>query len=330
MDLFTNYLGLKLSNPLIVGASPLADHIDNAYRLQDAGAAAIVMRSLFEEQIYLAELARAPRQPTDLRPAPEDSALFPRQSDYQLSPKDYIRQIGNLKGALSIPVIASLNGCRPGGWIEYARRFEEAGADAIELNLYHISTDPSKSALDVESEMLETVRLVKTSVHIPLAVKLQPFHTSLPNFVRELESSGANGIVIFNRFYQSEAIVDGKELEFHPRLSDSTELLPRLRWAAILSPHAKCSIAVTGGIHGIEDPVKALLAGADGVQLVSALLKHGPRFLVTLVEGLRKWMGDRHFKTIGEFRGSMNMDHCPDAAAFERGTYQRILQNWKT
>ncbi|HXN36281.1 MAG TPA: dihydroorotate dehydrogenase-like protein [Opitutaceae bacterium] len=326
MDLSTSYLGLKLNSPLIVGASPFADEIDMACRLQDAGAAAIVMRSLFEEQIYLDELARAPGAPKGNARVPEDGDCFPLQSEYQLSPKTYLRQIGSLKSVLAVPVIASLNGHHSGGWVDYARRFEEAGADAIELNLYHIATDPAVSAQEIEREMLETVRTVKESVRVPIAVKLQPFHSSLANFARELEGAGADGIVLFNRFYQSEFIVGEEKAEQNPRLSDQSELLLRLRWAAILFPHARISIAVSGGVHGGEDVIKAILAGASGVQMVSALLRYGPRFLSTLTDGLRKWMNENHYRDLGEFRGSMSLEHCPDAAAFERGTYQRNLQ----
>jgi dihydroorotate dehydrogenase (fumarate) len=326
MDLSTSYLGLKLNSPLIVGASPFADEIDMACRLQDAGAAAIVMRSLFEEQIYLDELARAPKAPNAKVRAPGNGECFPHPSEYQLTPTTYLHQIGSLKGVLAIPVIASLNGYHSGGWVDFARRFEEAGADAIELNLYHIATEPLVSGQQIEGEMLDTVRSVKDSVRIPVAVKLQPFHSSLANFALGLEGAGADGIVLFNRFYQSEFVVGEERAEQSPRLSDQSELLLRLRWAAILSPHAKISIAVSGGIHGGEDVIKAILAGASGVQLVSALLKYGPRFLSTLTDGLRKWMNENHYRDLAEFRGSMNLERCPDAAAFERGSYQRNLQ----
>jgi dihydroorotate dehydrogenase (fumarate) len=329
MDLSTPYLGFKLVSPLIVGASPLADDIHTARLIQDAGAGAIVMRSLFEEQIYLDEVSRAPQPHLVATDGFHERAMFPGLADYQLSPDQYLRQIEQLKAALAVPLIASLNGCRPGGWIDYASRFEAAGADAIELNLYHLSTEPESSALDVEAEMLETVRLVKSSVHIPVAVKLQPFYTSLAHFAQKLGRAGADGIVLFNRFYQADIDITEQEPETRLRLSDPAELLLRLRWLAILSPRLRCSLALTGGIHDGVDVIKGILAGAHVVQLVSVVLRHGPRFLATLTESLRKWKVERGYETIADFRGAMNLDRCTDMAAFERGSYQRILQNWR-
>ncbi|HXQ81342.1 MAG TPA: dihydroorotate dehydrogenase-like protein [Opitutaceae bacterium] len=329
MDLSTSYLGLKLATPLVVGASPLADDTHTARLVQDAGAGAIVMRSLFEEQIYLDELSHAPRPHVLAANGCRERAMFPEPSDYQLNPDQYLRQIENLKDALTVPVIASLNGCRPGGWIDYARRFQTAGADAIELNLYQIPTDPATSGLDVEAEMLETVRMVKSSVRIPVAVKLQPFYTALAHFAQKLTRAGADGIVVFNRFYQADFDIAEQEPETRLRLSDPAELLLRLRWLAILSPQTKCSLALSGGVHDGGDLIKGILAGAHVVQLVSVLLRHGPRFLATLTESLRKWMVERGYESITDFRGAMNLDRCADAGAFERGSYQRILQNWR-
>jgi len=240
MNLTTTFLGLKLNSPLIVGASPLADDVAMARELQEAGAGAIVMRSLFEEQIYLDQISREPGVEGAADAA--DPEYFPAVSGYHFSPDQYLRHLAALKAALKIPVIASLNGCRPGGWTDYARRFEAEGADAIELNLYQISTDPARSGGAIEAEMLEAVCQVKSSIRIPLAVKLQPFYTSLPFFARELERAGADGLVLFNRFYQAEFAADAEHLEPQLRLSDSSELLLRLRWAAILSPETRCSL----------------------------------------------------------------------------------------
>jgi dihydroorotate dehydrogenase (fumarate) len=325
----TSYLGLKLSTPLIIGASPLADDTANARELEDMGAGAIVMRSLFEEQINLDSLSGISPKKAATESGAQQDAYFPSLSEYQLSPDRYLRQIADLKASLGIPVIASLNGSRPGGWIDYARRFEAAGADAIELNLYRISTNADLSASEVEAEMIETVRQVNASVRIPLAVKLQPFHTSLVHFVRELEQAGAGGVVVFNRFYQSEFTIDDLESEPKLHLSDPSELLLRLRWIAILSPTAHCSLAATGGVHGSAEAVKAILAGAHAVQLVSALLKQGPRYLSTVLDGLKQWMDAHGLHSLEQFRGAMNLAHCPDAAAFERGSYERLLQSWR-
>ncbi len=329
MKLTTSYLGLKLRNPFIVGASPFSDVVHSACQLQDAGASALVMRSLFEEQIDAEQRALTHHVETAAESFSEAASFFPSFEEYQLTPDLYLRQIEHLKASLSIPVIASLNGCRPGGWTEYARKFESSGADAIELNLYQLVTDPAISADVVEADMLETVRSVTTSVKIPVAVKISAFHTSLAQFTLALEHAGAKGVVVFNRFYQPDFNLEDLEVKSQLKLSDSSELLMRLRWLAILSPHVKGSLAASGGVHSTEDAAKALLAGAHAVQVVSVLLKHGPRVLSTLLNGLQHWMTERGYTSIDEFRGAMNLSRCPDPAAFERANYQRILQSWR-
>jgi dihydroorotate dehydrogenase (fumarate) len=329
MKLTTPYLGLKLRNPFIVGASPFSDVVHSACQLQDAGAAALVMRSLFEEQIDAEQRALTHHVESAAESFPEATSFFPSFEEYQLTPDLYLRQIEHLKNSLSIPVIASLNGCRPGGWTEYAQKFESAGADAIELNLYQLVTNPLVSADEVEADMLETVRRVATTVKIPVAVKISAFHTSLAQFALALEGAGAAGVVVFNRFYQPDLNIDDLEVKSQLKLSDSSELLMRLRWLAILSPHVKGSLAASGGVHSTEDAAKAILAGAHTVQLVSVLLKHGPRVLSTLLNGLQNWMTERGYTSIDEFRGAMNLSRCPDPAAFERANYQRILQSWR-
>jgi dihydroorotate dehydrogenase (fumarate) len=230
---------------------------------------------------------------------------------------------------LSIPVIASLNGCRPGGWTDYARRFEAAGADAVELNLYQLVTDRAIPGDQVEADMLETVASVVHAVKVPVAVKLSPFHTSPANFVAELENVGAAGVVVFNRFYQPDFNIEELEVQPQLRLSDPSELLLRLRWLAILSPHMRGTLAVSGGVHTSEDIVKALLAGAHGVQMVSVLLRNGPRILTTLLSGLRHWLTEHGYQTIDEVRGAMNHARSAEPAAFERANYIRILQSWR-
>ncbi len=329
MNLSTTYLGLKLRNPLVVGASPFADNLNSAVQLQDAGAAALVMRSLFEEQIDLEQRAlnRDIEMPAESNA--EATSYFPNYEEYQLTPDNYLRQIEQLKSALNIPVIASLNGYRPGGWTDYARRFEGAGADAIELNLYHLITDAHVGAAEVENDMIETVRSVAGSVKVPLAVKISPFHTSPAQFALALEEAGAAGVVVFNRFYQPDLNIEELEVQPQLKLSDPSELLLRLRWLAIMSPHLKGSLSSTGGAHSAEDVIKAILAGAHTVQMVSVLLKHGPRFLSTILHGLKNWMDEHGYVSVDEFRGAMNLRRCPDAAAFERANYQRILQSWR-
>jgi dihydroorotate dehydrogenase (fumarate) len=329
MNLETPYLGLTLRAPLIVGASPFCDNAHLARQLQDAGAGAIVMRSLFEEQIDAEQRALTHHVEFGAESHSEATSYFPSFAEYQLTPDHYLEQIADLKRTLTIPVIASLNGCRPGGWTDYAARFEAAGADAIELNLYQLVTDPDRACDLVEADMIETVRLVTHSVRIPVAVKLSPFHTSPVQFSLALERVGAAGIVLFNRFYQPDFDIDELEVEPRLNLSDPSELLLRLRWLSIISPHVRGSLSATGGVHSAGNAVKAILAGAHTVQLVSALLKHGPRYLSTLVEGLRLWMEDHGYQSVNAVRGAMNLRHCPDPAAFERANYQRILQKWR-
>ena len=329
MNLTTPYLGLTLRNPLVVGASPFCDNTQIARQLEDSGAAAVVMRSLFEEQIDAEQRALNHLIETPAESNAEGTSYFPSFAEYQLAPDHYLRQLAHLKKALSIPVIASLNGCRPGGWTDYARRFESTGADAIELNLYQLITDPTLAGDDVEADMLNTVREVAGSVKIPVSVKLSPFHTSPAQFVVALEAAGAAGVVLFNRFYQPDFNLEDLEVNPQLRLSDPSELLLRLRWLAIISPHLRGSLAATGGVHASTDVVKALLAGAHTVQLVSVLLRNGPRILTAILAGLRTWLGEHGYDDLEQLRGAMNLSRCPDASAFERANYIRILQSWR-
>lgn len=328
MNLSTDYLGLKLSTPLMVGASPFADSLQLARSLEDFGAGALVMRSLFEEQIYLDALASVPPSWAGFSARADLPASFPPPSDYQLSPERYLRQIRALKAALAIPVIASLNGCRPGGWLDYAAQFEQAGADAIELNLYQLASDPAMSALEVEAEMLEAVRLVRAAVRIPLAIKISPFLSSPLNFCRQLERLGANGIVLFNRFYQAGLDLDEEQPELNLMLSEPSELLLRLRWISLLAPGCGASIAASGGVHGSKDAIKTIAAGASAVQVVSVLLRHGPRVLATLLAGISQWMSMHGYAGIADLRGTQSRRSL-NPSAEERADYQRLLQVWR-
>jgi dihydroorotate dehydrogenase (fumarate) len=322
MNLATNYLGLSLPSPFVVGASPFCDDPEVALRLQDAGASAIVMRSLFAEQITAArQIASAGRI--------GESTEFSDYADYQLSPDEYLRQIGHLKRMLSIPIIASLNGHHTGSWIDFAAQLERAGADAIEFNFYQVVTDPSMAADQVEMEMLDMVGNVSNSVRIPIAAKLSPFHASIAQLAVALELAGASGVVVFNRFYQPDVNIDDLDVQPLLRLSDPGELLLRLRWLAILSPLLRGSLSASGGIHTSAGVVKALLTGAHTVQLVSVLLKHGPHVLVTLREGLAGWMREHGYSDLDQFRGKLNHQRCRDSAAYERANYIRVLQSWK-
>lgn len=329
MKLATSYLGLPLRSPFVIGASPFCENTAVARTLQDAGAGALVMRSLFEEQIDAEQRALVHHLEEGAESHVEAASYFPRYADYQLTPDRYLRQLEDLKRALSIPVIGSLNGARPGGWTSYARRFQDAGADAIELNLYQLVTDVDRPGDEVEADMIETVRQVVATVHIPVAVKLSPFHTSPAQFAAMLEAAGAAGVVLFNRFYQPDFNIE--ELVASPQLalSERSELLLRLRWLAIISPGLKGTLAATGGIHTTSDVVKAIMAGAHAVQVVSVLLRHGPRFLGTLVNGLRAWLDEHDYESVEQLRGTMSHRRCPDPAAFERANYIRILQSWR-
>lgn len=325
MNLATRYLGLELRNPFVVGASPLCDNLDLPRRLEDAGAAALVMRSVFEEQITAAE-----NRPG--RGAVQDGELdaFPDFADYQFSPDEYLRQIERLRKTVSIPVIASLNGHHPGDWVAFAKRVESAGANALELNFYHVVTDPAVAADEVEAEMIALVGMVSGSVAIPVAAKISPFHASVAQLAVALELAGAAGIVLFNRFYQPEINIDDLTVQPALRLSDASELLLRLRWLAILSPLLRGSLSVTGGVHTWSGAVKSLLAGAHTVQLVSVVLKHGPHVLSTLGEGLIRWMREHGYTELSQMRGRLDHRRCNDPAAFERANYIRVLQSLKT
>jgi dihydroorotate dehydrogenase (fumarate) len=322
MNLATNYLGLTLHSPFVVGASPCCDDTDMARRLQDAGASAVVMRSLFEEQIT------AEFRPEARVSAPQAPG-FLESADYQFSADEYLRQIEALKHSLSIPVNASLNGQRMGNWVEFALRMEQAGADALEVNFYQVVTDPSVAADLVETEMLEVIGSVSGSVGIPVAAKLSPFHSAMAQHVVALELCGASGIVLFNRFYQPDVNTENLEVQPVLRLSDASELLLRLRWLAILSPLVRGSLCATGGIHTSVGVVKALLTGAHAVQLVSVVLKHGPHVLASLREGLEAWMREYGYSKLEQFRGLLDHKRCKDSTAYERANYIRVLQSWR-
>jgi dihydroorotate dehydrogenase (fumarate) len=329
MDLTTHYLGLRLAHPFMPGASPLVDDLGMVRRLEDAGAAAIVMHSLFEEQIRFERERTAYDLEAHNDTFAEATSFFPRPSEFHLGPVEYLEQLRKIKAAVAVPVIASLNGVSVSGWLEHAALIEQAGADALELNVYQVVTDGDEDAAMVEGRIVDIVREVRRQVKIPLAVKLSPFHSSLPNLARALGDAGARGLVLFNRFYQPD--IDPEELEVVPRLVLSTpsELLLRLRWLAVLSGRAQVDLACSGGVHGILDAVKAVMAGAAAVQTVSAILRHGPGQLTLLRDGVAEWLEEHEYRSLEQARGSMNLVRCPDPAAFERGNYIRILQGWR-
>lgn len=328
MDLSTTYLGMPLPHPFMPGASPMADDLDTVKQLEEAGAAAIVMHSLFEEQVLQEQWAGLHHLDVHAESSAEARSYFPRPHDYALGPGQYLEQIARIKGAVRVPVIASLNGTTTGGWIAYARRIEEAGADALELNVYHVSTDPNETAEMVEARVLDILRAVKRTVTIPVAVKLSPFYSALAHLAAALDEAGADGLVLFNRFYQPD--IDAGTLEIVPtlELSTSAELRQRLVWLPVLSHQVRASLAVTGGVHTALDAIKAVMAGAHAVQMVSALLLRGPRYLHTVRQQMEMWMEAHEYMSLRQMQGSMNLARCPDPAAFERGNYIRVLQGW--
>jgi dihydroorotate dehydrogenase (fumarate) len=311
------------------GASPMVDSLDTVQRLEAAGAAAIVMHSLFEEQILQEQWATIYHMDVHAESFGEALSYFPRPGEFALGPEQYLAQIARIKKAVHIPVIASLNGTTAGGWVEYARRMEEAGADALELNVYYLATDPEEPAATVEQRTLDILRTVKQTVSIPVAVKLSPFFSSLAHFATELDVAGADALILFNRFYQPD--IDIEQLEVTPKLelSNSSELLLRLRWLAILSEKVRCSLAVTGGVHTALDAIRAIMAGAHAVQMVSALLRGGPAYLRTVLDEMSTWMEEHEYTSLRQMQGSMSLARCPDPAAFERANYIRVLQGWR-
>jgi dihydroorotate dehydrogenase (fumarate) len=329
MKLSTTYLGLSISNPILPGASPLVDDLDMVRRLEDAGAGAIVMHSLFEEQITNEQIAEFAHTENPAESFAEAVTYFPAMEDFALGPDRYLEQISRIKEAVRIPVIASLNGVSMGGWTDHARLIEQAGADALELNVYYIATDPEESGSMVEKRVMDILRGVKGKVSIPVAVKLSPFFSSPAHFAKQLDALGAAGVVLFNRFYQPDIDIEELEATHRLDLSNSTELRLRLRWAAILHGHLKGDLSLSGGVHSVEDVIKAIMCGATTVQTVSALLKHGPSYLAKLTAGLRQWLEEHEYESVEQMRGSMSLRHCPDPSVFERANYLRVLQLWK-
>jgi len=328
MKLTTSYLGLTLKNPFMPGASPLADEFDEVLALEDAGASAIVMRSLFEEQLWSRRVGFAYVSKTSTEAELKEAANFPMLDEFALAPDTYLEQVRRIKSRVSIPVIASINGTTTDKWLEYARLLQKAGADALELNFYHVATDSREDSAAIERRLLDVVAVLKETLVIPIAVKLSPFYSSLPNLAKRLETIGADGLVMFNRFYQPD--IDPEELEAMPKieLSSSADLLLRLRWLAIVAPIFDRSLAVSGGIHRPVDAVKAVMAGADAVQVVSALLQHGPRYLSYLVLAFNQWGNEHGYETVDDMRDKMSLAQCRDRQAFERGSYLRVLQSW--
>jgi dihydroorotate dehydrogenase (fumarate) len=327
VDLSTTYMGFALPHPLVAGASPMVDNLDTVRRLEDAGAAMIVMHSLFEEQIVREELVTVRSIEAAEESFPEAVTMFARP-DFTLGPDEYLEQIGRIKKVVSVPVIASLNGTTEGGWLSHARLIERAGADGLELNLYELATDFHESGAELERRALGVVKAVRDVVSIPLAVKLSPFYSALAHFARSLDETGVDALVLFNRFYQPDIDLEQLEVARVVNLSTPAELLLRLRWLAILSGRVKASLAVTGGVHSAADALKAVMAGAHAVQMVSALLAHGPSYLTEVRDRMAWWLEEHEYESLRQLQGSMSLLRCDNPKAYERANYIKILQSW--
>ena len=325
-DLSTTYLGLQLRTPLVASASPLSQELDCIRRLEDAGASAVVLYSLFEEQLRQESLELDYHLSAGTESFAESLTYFPQPGEFHTGPEGYLNHIRKVKDAVDLPIIASLNGSTLGGWTSYARQMDEAGADAIELNIYFVPADFDLSAAEVEQVYLDIVRAVKITVQIPVAVKLNPFFSNLANMAKRLEAGGADGLVLFNRFYQPD--IDIEELEVKPSvlLSTSQALRLPLTWIGILYGRIKASLAATSGIHRAEDVVKMLLVGADVTMLCSALLRNGVNHLRHVEGGLREWMENHEYESVRQMQGSMSQIRCPDPGAFERAQYMRAVK----
>ncbi|MBP1690721.1 MAG: dihydroorotate dehydrogenase 2 [Bacteroidetes bacterium] len=329
MDLSTTYLGLRLKNPIVPSASPLSRTLDGIKRLEDAGAAAIVMYSLFEEQIHheAAELEHYLSYGT--QSFAEALSYFPETAEYNLGPEEYIEHIRKAKEAVDIPIIGSLNGISTGGWIQYARKIQDAGADALELNVYYIPTDAKLAGEVVEQRYLDVLKAVKSTVTIPVAMKLSPFFSSMANMAARLDAAGVNGLVLFNRFYQPDLDIDALDVVPNVTLSTSQAVRMPLRWIAVLFGKIKASLAATSGVHGAQDVVKLVMAGADVTQMCSALLLHGPGRITEVLEELDRWLIEHEYVSLKQMRGSMSQKSVADPSAFERANYMKALNRYK-
>ena len=327
-DISTRYLGLSLKSPLVASASPVGESVPNIRELEDAGVGAVVLPSLFEEQLELESNALDDDLWRGAESYPESQSLLPDLQNYNLGPDGYLDLIEAAKAAVDIPIISSLNGVSPGGWAEYARLMEEAGADAIELNIYSVPTEPTVSAVELEKGYVDLVRQIKRTVRVPVAVKLSPFFSAPANFAMRLDDAGVNGLVLFNRFYQPDFDVESLEVVPRLTLSHPDELLLRLHWTAILSDHVEADLAITGGVHSAIDVVKCILAGASVTMMASVLLQRGIHHAFSVLTDLHRWLEEHEYDSVRQMCGSMSRRSVPDPTAFERGNYMRVLSSY--
>jgi dihydroorotate dehydrogenase (fumarate) len=330
MDLSTTYMGMKLKNPIVPSASPLSETVDSVKKLEDAGAAAVICYSLFEEQISHESCELDHYLSYGTEAYAEATSYFPEPEEFKLTPYEYIDHIANLKKAVSIPIIGSLNGVSTGGWVKYAKNIEDAGADGLELNIYYIPTNPNLTGSEIETMYVDTLKAVKENVKIPVAVKLSPYFTSMANVARRLDKAGADALVLFNRFYQPD--FDLEKLEVVPNLilSNNFEMRLPLRWVSILYGNINASLALTSGVHSSEDIIKVMMAGGDVAQLASELLLKGHGRITELLNGIEEWMTENEYDSIDMMKGSMSQKKVGEPAAFERANYMKTLQSFKT
>ena len=328
-DLTTDWLGLQLSSPFIVGASPLADDLDGLQALVAAGAGAVVLRSVFEEQVVADQLAVHHFFDNRMDHDAEASSFLPDSGTFPVGAESTVAHLRPVRAAVDVPVVASLNGVSPGGWTDIARQLADGGADAIELNLYDLATDLDETGVDIEDRQLQVAASVVAAIDVPVTVKLSPFYTALPNFVRRLEHAGAAGVAVFNRFYQPDVDPDTLDLDRHLHLSTPAELPLRLHALALLHGRVGLSLAVTGGVHSGRDAAKAILCGASGVQCVSALLVGGPGHLSQMRLDLTAWLDEMGYRGVADACGAMALDNVADPHAFERVNYTRLLEGWR-
>lgn len=329
IDLSTTYMGLHLKNPLVVSPSPLCEDIDNIRRMEESGSAAVILHSLFEEQILMESQDLDHYLTQGTYSFAESLTYFPDLGDYKLGPDEYLEHIRKAKEAVDIPIIGSLNGVSTGGWLKYAKAIEEAGADALELNIYYIPTNPNMTSEQVEGMYADLVRGVKTRVNIPVAVKISPYFSSTPNMARCLDRVGANALVLFNRFYQPDLDIENLEVVPNLILSTSDELRLRLRWVAILYGQIQADMAVTGGVHSAEDVVKTMMLGARVAMMTSALLKNSIHYLKTVLNDVVAWMEQHEYESISQIQGIMSQRSVAEPAAFERANYMKALHSYR-
>lgn len=328
VDLTTTYLGLKLKNPLVASPSPLSEKVNNVKRMEEAGIAAVVMYSLFEEQIIHESLELDYFLNRGTESFAEALTYYPNIGKYSLAPEKYIEILEKTKQAVNIPVLGSLNGVSTGGWIEYARKIQDAGADGLELNLYYLPADLKLTSSQLEDNYVKLVSDIRASIKIPMAIKLAPFFTALPNFASRLVEAGADGLVLFNRFYQPDLDLENLEVVPNLVLSNSDELRLPLRWIAILFGKVKADLALTTGVHTPEDAIKAIMAGANVAMTTSAILKRGTQAIVQILDGMEAWMTEHEYVSVQQMRGSMSQGSVADPAAFERANYMKVLNSF--